>query len=82
MYKNKKPAEKLWAILSRDKNGNEGICVLDVPGFGPTAAVTMDERRRDTYELICSKPSAQHEMAKAGLVAVVAEFTRAGTRVL
>lgn len=48
MSDNTKPYDTLWAILSQDKNGNEGICALNGP-LGPQVAVTGEKRILQMY---------------------------------
>lgn len=74
---NNKPYDKLWALLSVDKNGNEGICALNTP-IGPQVAVTGETR---LLEIFIKETKNGHEEAKqANVKIVVAEFTRTGTR--
>lgn len=77
---NLKPIKTLWAILSVDKNGNEGLCLLNVPEVGPQLAVTGSERILQVYKDCALR--GMGEAKAAGLEIVVAEFTRNGEQKL
>lgn len=79
---NTQPIHKFFALLSRDKNGNEGICMLNVPGLGPQLAVTADEKNLARYTEICGSMDARMEAHSAGLEIVIAEFDRVSTKKL
>lgn len=65
--------DSLWAILSVDAEGNEGICVIDIPGFGPRVAVTGEPKH---FEMLReAAKSAKHEVPK-GMKIVAARFNR------
>lgn len=72
---NEKPINKLWGVLSRDKNGNEGILGIDGP-FGVVPALTGSERVLERFKEI-----AREEIAD-GFEIVVAEFIRGETKPL
>lgn len=75
---NVKPYLKLWAILSIDKNGNEGICGINTP-IGPQIAVTGEKRILDIYLEQVHSGQAKKELVEAGMKIVVAEYTRSNT---
>ena len=78
---NVKPYEKVWAILSRDKDGNEGICLMQGP-FGPTLAVTGEEKNLIYLKSVATSMEARTEVHSAGMNLVVGEFQRVGTEKL
>lgn len=75
---NKKPYDKLWAILSVDKNGNEGICAINTP-IGPQVAITGEQKLLDMYIDVISKESAKRELSETNLKIVIAEYSRSKT---
>jgi uncharacterized alpha/beta hydrolase family protein len=75
---NKIPYEKMWAILSVDKKGNEGICMLQTP-FGPQIAVTGADGNLQAMLEMVKTMDARQEAHNAGLRIVVGEFTRTST---
>lgn len=74
---NKKPYDKLYAVLSVDKRGFEGLVVLNIPMFGPQLAVTGDEKNLDHFVQIAK--AAMSEAQDAGLKIVIGEFQRTKT---
>lgn len=79
--KNQKPYDKVWALLSRDTDGNEGICMLNGP-VGPVLAVTGTLDVLEMYKRQISTDQAKAEILEAGVSVVVGEFTRTGTEAL
>lgn len=77
---NKEPCTKLWAILSVDKVGNEGICVINVPVLGLQVAVTSSPKVLEYYKKEISHPAAMAEVESVGMRIVIGEFTRSETR--
>lgn len=68
---NTKPVDVLFAYLSVDKDGNEGVCAAPLPGFGTTPLVFG-------YEHVALKfiPIAE-EIAKAsGMQIKLVKFTK------
>ena len=41
---NTQPIHELWAYLSVDENGNEGVCAATVEGLGPVQLIFGYER--------------------------------------
>lgn len=78
MSTNTQPYKKLWAIISVDRKGNEGICMLAGP-FGPQLAVTGDKKLLETMKGMIQTMEARKECHDAGLRVVVAEYSRTDT---
>lgn len=74
---NKKPYDTLWALLSIDKNGNEGIVALNTP-IGPQVAVTGEERMMAIY--IEAAVVGRAEANNSGMRIVIGEFKRIRTK--
>lgn len=77
---NTKPQDKLFAILSVDRDGNEGICMLNMPGIGPVLGVIGDENNLATLKNVARK--GIDEAWSEGLKIVIGEFMRTDTREL
>lgn len=76
---NAKPYDKIWAVLSVDKNGNEGICAINTP-IGPQVAVTGEKFILDMYLKEITK--GKDEARNAQVSIVLAEFTRTKSRAI
>ena len=76
---NVKPYDKLYAILSVDKNGNEGICVLNING---ERFVAVTGEIENINLLKKNAIEAKQEAIAGGLKLVVAEFERVKTEQL
>lgn len=74
--KNTHPYSILWAILSVDEKGNEGICVLNTP-IGPKVAVTGEKRLLEHYVHMIK--NADRNEVPQNFKIVVAEYHRATT---
>lgn len=70
---NIKPYDKLWAILSVDSRGNEGICAINTP-IGPQVAVTGEKKILEIY--LEAIKQGMGEVKTAKLEIVIAEYTR------
>jgi hypothetical protein len=77
MNLNRAPQDKLYAIISVDQKGNEGLVALNTPHMGPQLAVTGDTKILKYYKEIVR--SGFVESKAAGMVIKVAEFTRTQT---
>lgn len=75
---NRHPYPTLWAVLSVDRNGNEGICLISGP-HGPVLAVTGDESILKIYKDTVSSMDALTEAHAAGLKIVIGEYQRVNT---
>lgn len=75
---NQHPYDKFWAILSVDKKGNEGICMLSGP-FGPQLAVTGSKKNLEEMRKQIDQMDARMEAHTFGVKIVIAEYTRTGT---
>lgn len=61
---NKKPYNTLWAVLSVDSKGNEGICAIHTP-IGPQVAVTGEKKILDIYlDVLTGNKEAQQNGRK------------------
>lgn len=76
---NERPCNKLWALLSIDPQGNEGIVAMNTP-IGPQVGITMEPRILEIYKQTAR--DGFNEAKAAGVKLVVAEFVRAGTEPL
>lgn len=75
---NTQPCDKLWAILSVDRKGNEGICQLNLPIVGPTVAITGSFKILQVYkDFIKTEQSLKEAMAQ-DVTMRIGEFTRTG----
>jgi hypothetical protein len=75
---NEKPYDILYALISVDARGNEGICAINTP-IGPQVAITGEKRVLDIFIKSVSTPSSRAEAKSAGKRIVVAEFSRKST---
>lgn len=75
MSVNTKPLDVLWAVMSRDKKGNEGICAINT-SIGPQVAVTGEKRLLDLY--VDTVKRGKDEVPN-DLEIVIAEFKRTET---
>lgn len=71
------PYETLWAVLSRDSDGNEGLCAINTP-IGPQVAITGSERVLELYLEAIKGGEAEAKAAKKQIV--VGTFSRTATR--
>lgn len=78
---NKKPYDMLWAVLSQDEKGREGICAINTP-IGPQVAITGEKRMLELYVDILSSDDAATEARKSKMKIIVAEFKRTSERVV
>lgn len=79
---NTKPYDKLYALISVDKNGNEGIVMMNMPMAGPQVAVTGDQEILDHYVKVASTMETRMQVHNAGLKIVIGEFVRTETKEL
>ena len=79
--KNVKHYETLYAIMSRDKKGNEGICVFGSP-IGALVMVTGEEKNLENFLAMAKEDNAAKQAYGSGLEIVLAEFTRTKTMTL
>jgi hypothetical protein len=71
----RKPHTTIWAILSVDKDGNEGICAIE-PGI---PCMTADPENLEMMKALCSTVDAREEAEESGFKIVIAEFIRGKT---
>lgn len=71
------PYDKLWAILSVDEKGNEGIIGLNGPA-GPVQAITGSK----TVLLMMRDAVLKTDQPLEGKKIVLAEYTRTNTEML
>lgn len=75
---NVKPYDKLWAIMSVDLLGNEGMCMISTQ-YGPQLAVTGSESLLELFLKDINTDQGRGEAKEAGLKIVIGEFTRTKT---
>ncbi len=75
---NIKSYDKLWAVLSVDSRGFEGLCAINTP-IGPQVAVTGDEKILRLYIETIMRGQAAGELKDSGMRIVVAEYSRSST---
>lgn len=76
---NVKPYDALWAVLSVDSKGREGICAINTP-IGPQVAVTGEKRLLAMY--VEQIRMGLNEAMIADKKIVLAEFSRTGTKAI
>lgn len=74
MSENTRPLTKLYAVLSVDQNGNEGIVVMDIGG--PKPAVTGDPELAGMLVRLAREGRSE---VPNNLKIVLAEFDRSNT---
>jgi hypothetical protein len=65
---NRQPVTELWAYLSVDENGNEGLCAVPMPGFGTVQLVFGYERTAMTVGMQLAQQMAGMTKKKIRLV--------------
>jgi hypothetical protein len=53
--------DAIWAFVSVDEDGNEGLCAMTLPGLGLTPLIAADEARLESL-----RRSAQSLATKSG----------------
>jgi len=61
---------KIWAFLSVDKDGNEGVCAAPAPGVGCLPLIAADMARVDSL-----MPVAQMLARMSGMTIKLVEFS-------
>lgn len=72
--------DKLYALISVSKTGDEGICMLDLPEVGPQLAVTGDLKLLAALMKVAGSTEARIEAHNQGYKIKVAEYKRTDTR--
>lgn len=71
---NQKPFPKLYAVLSVDAQGREGLCAVNTP-IGPQVAVTADQKLLNMYVEAIKIGQRQAEVPP-GMKIIIAEYDR------
>lgn len=72
--------KQLFAVISIDPKGTEGLCLLNTP-YGPQLAVTGDDRLLGMY-LEAVKRGQRDGEVPAHLKIAVAQFSRTSTNII
>jgi len=62
--------DSIWAFISVDEDGNEGVCAAPIQGLGPVPMIAADERRLKS--LI---PIAEHLAKHSGMTIKLIRLT-------
>lgn len=75
---NKKPLPNLWAVMSRDEKGNEGILAGFIAPFGMVPLVTGDPKVLKHFEQVARAQLG--EIADDGMQVFIAQYGRTSER--